>query len=424
MRRTGADSKLVVAHKMTSDSDVIGPETFAERILTGAARRADFGVKSLVNGLTRRFTRSDYPLGPETSLSIFGSGMVRKVRTLRPDIVHLSWICAGLARPQSLKALGGLPLVWRLEDMWPFTGTEHYTSDSRFVEGYRRSNRSPETRGLDLDRWVWKKKRAVYSQLKDLTIVCQSSWMAQQARASELLGARRIEVIGPGVDLEMYSPSAREQARDELSIPRDDNVVLFGAVGGGSNPRKGFDLLLEALDRVRYLDKRPVRLVVLGSEGSSSRSPFPSMYLGHIADESKMVQAFSAADVYVSPARQENAGQTVIEAMACGTPTVAFEVGGFPDAIEHEVSGYLATPFDATDLARGIVSMLPDDASKRSELSEAARTRAERNFDVVKQARKCLDLFAELIALRKNLRVSPPTGPSKSSGLEGISSAR
>ncbi|WP_373544557.1 glycosyltransferase, partial [Chamaesiphon sp.] len=81
---------------------------------------------------------------------------------------------------------------------------------------------------------------------------------------------------------------------------------------------------------------------------------FPIRYMGHLHDEISLALLYSAVDVFVAPSRQDNLPNTVVEAIACGTPTVAFKIGGMPDLIQHQVSGYLALPDDVKDLARGI----------------------------------------------------------------------
>jgi len=125
-----------------------------------------------------------------------------------------------------------------------------------------------------------------------------------------------------------------------------------------------------------------------------------SRYLGFMHDETSMVLAYSAADVFVAPSIQDNLPNTVMEAMACGVPCVAFDIGGMADMIEHRRNGYLARPFDRDDLARGIVWVL-EDKERHQELSRQARWKVERDFDMFKVTSRYVDLFKQVLAHHK-----------------------
>jgi glycosyltransferase involved in cell wall biosynthesis len=89
---------------------------------------------------------------------------------------------------------------------------------------------------------------------------------------------------------------------------------------------------------------------------------------------------------------QDNLPNTVMESLACGTPCVAFDIGGMPDMIEHEKNGYLAKPFDVDDLARGIAWVLGDEERLRK-LGSNSREKVEQNFTLEIQARKYLSIY-------------------------------
>ncbi|MHC5829061.1 MAG: glycosyltransferase, partial [Nostoc sp.] len=106
------------------------------------------------------------------------------------------------------------------------------------------------------------------------------------------------------------------------------------------------------------------------------------------------------ADDFVAPSRQDNLPNTVVEAIACGTPTVAFKIGGMPDLIEHRVSGYLAQPYEAEDLATGIQWVLQQQKESKS-LSLAARRHAEYMFDPVRVAQQYVTVYKEAMNIQK-----------------------
>lgn len=123
---------------------------------------------------------------------------------------------------------------------------------------------------------------------------------------------------------------------------------------------------------------------------------FPVQYAGHIDNEEYLCRLYSAADVMIVPSRQDNLPNTAIEAQACGTPVVAFRIGGLPDIITHQQTGYLAQPFDATDLADGIQWVLAD-SQRHAELCDQARADAVRKFAYPVVAKQYLAVYEEVL---------------------------
>lgn len=396
LERNGIESMMLVAKKLGLDDAVITHKTFVGRAWAKAAFQLDILPKRLFYVLPDRVMRS---LPNETSLSIAGNLLVSKVSSLAPDLVSLNWINGGLLRLESLNLLKPFPLVWRLADMWPFSGAEHYTeTDIRYVSGYTRTNKSNADPQLDLSQRLWNRKKRVYANLF-LSVIAPSRWIAKEARRSALLQGRRIEVIPTGLSTRLFVPRAVEHRTSR-------RVVLFGSATGTALPRKGFAYLLEALGILaKEWAADSLELVTFGS--NSQEQPFDTLWpvraLGNIQDEKKLAEIYSSADVFVAPSIQENLANTVLESLACGTPVVAFDVGGMPDAIDHMKNGYLAKPKDSVDLARGISTILGLSEADRERFRSEARAKAVRCFDITKQAAKYIRLYEEVIEdFRKN----------------------
>jgi glycosyltransferase involved in cell wall biosynthesis len=133
-----------------------------------------------------------------------------------------------------------------------------------------------------------------------------------------------------------------------------------------------------------------MELVIFGQ--LAPRNPpdlgFPIHYTGHLHDDLSLRALYSAADALVVPSRQEAFGQTASESQACGTPVVAFDIGGLPDIVEHQRTGYLARAFDVEDMAAGIRWVLG------ANLKQASRERAVARFSnaiVAEQYRSVYD---------------------------------
>jgi len=317
---------------------------------------------------------------------------------LHPELVHLHWVVEGFVQVEALRRLR-CPVVWTLHDSWPFTGGCHLPGECRRYEAS--CGHCPvlgSAREHDLSRRVWMRKRATWANL-DLTCVAPSRWLAERARASSLLGGRRIEVIPNGVDVSIYCPGERQAARAALGLPADRRLVLFGANHALSDRNKGFDLLLAALRGLAADERAQTELVVFGDDGGQPVPDcgMPVRNLGVLQKEKRVAQLYRAADLFVAPSRQENLPNMVLEAMACATPCVAFGVGGLPELIGHGIDGYLAVPGDSADLGRGIAWML-EDAGRRAQQGEKAAAKVREEFALERIAGRYLQLYSELLA--------------------------
>jgi glycosyltransferase involved in cell wall biosynthesis len=170
-----------------------------------------------------------------------------------------------------------------------------------------------------------------------------------------------------------------------------------------SEKRKGFDLLKASLSMIKNNNTAEMpALLVFGEVTDEIKNlGFQTYSMGYVDDESKLAKLYSAANVFIAPSRQDNLPNTVMEALACGTPVVAFDIGGMPDMIEHQKNGYLAKPYDTQDLAVGIDWILSD-SERWNNLSERARKKAEQEFDIKLIAQKYLDLYENILNEQKS----------------------
>lgn len=384
VRGIGVNSSLVVHRKTLSDLHIIGPKNNLEILFDRF--RSGIGV------LVARFIRSqntDYH-----SPAIFPTFWSQKLNRSNVDVVHLHWIHGEM---MSVDDLGSIekPLVWTLHDMWAFSGAEHYSEALRWEEGYKQSNRPKDETGFDLNRWNWLRKRKAWR--KPIQIVTPSQWLASCVKGSALMCNWPVEVIPNPINVDQWTPEDKKQARNKLGLPQDVPLILFGAIGGAADPRKGFDLLQEALHqlsgRINGLE-----LVVFGQAAPTQPVDlgFPVHYLGHLASEADMQMAYSAADALIAPSKQEVFGQTASEAHACGCPAVAFEGTGLADVVEHQKTGYLAKAGNIQDLANGITWVL-DSVSKSDALNLAARKRAIEKFSYPVVAQQYQNIYSKVI---------------------------
>ncbi len=388
----GVESQILVQHKLTDDKTVV---TLQNKIGKGISK-----LKPHLDALPLKF----YPQRDFTpySLQWLPDAIPPKIKQLSPDIINLHWICQGFARIENLVKLKK-PIVWTLHDMWAFTGGCHYSGEcDRYTDACGACPQLHSSTDWDLSRWVWQRKAKAWKNL-DLTIVTPSSWLAKCASSSFLFKDARIEVIPNGIDTNIYKPIQRTLARTVLNLPQDKQLVLFGAMGATSDRRKGFHLLQPALISLSQSGwSERIELVVFSSSQPSNPPElgFKSHFLGKLNDDISLALAYAAADLFVAPSIEDNLPNTVMEALACGTPCVAFNIGGMHDMIEHEQNGYLARPFEFEDLAKGIAWVLQDEKQYKL-LSDRARGKVEIEFRQEMQANRYLSLFEQVLELHK-----------------------
>jgi glycosyltransferase involved in cell wall biosynthesis len=173
----------------------------------------------------------------------------------------------------------------------------------------------------------------------------------------------------------------------------------MGAFNLTTDPLKGFHHMVDSakiLSSHGWAEKAELVLFGDSEPEASPATGLKTTYMGPLHDDRLLSLAYSAADTFVCPSKQETFGQTVLEAMACGTSCVAFGTGGLLDLVENGVTGYLAEAQNTADLARGIAWVLEDDDRQRR-LSQASREKVDKHFSSVQVAHRYADLYRELL---------------------------
>lgn len=291
------------------------------------------------------------------------------------------------------------PFVWRLSDMWPLTGHCCYSYDcDRWKTGCGSCPLLNDDPALKTDRtaWLWRMKRHIYAKA-NVTLVAPSRWIAGLATQSPLVGHWPVQIIPNGVDLSIFRPISRAAAREVLGLPPDEQVVLFSSVETRAY-RKGGTFVAEAVNILKGKTRKPFRLFVVGNRAREWETTVgvPVTALEMVKDDYLLATLYSAADLFVHPALADNLPNGVLESLACGTPVVAFDVGGVGEAVRPMETGYLARDKNAGDLAVGIARIL-DDEEFRQRLSVRCREIAEDEYDMDLQARRFEELYRTVI---------------------------
>jgi glycosyltransferase involved in cell wall biosynthesis len=392
LRARGVDSNMMVSRKQSDDETI---QTLPSRMDQMKAR-----VRGRLDDLPlRRYDKTNESFW---SIGWMPARFDRLIEGLEPDIIHLHWVGAGFMPISSLEQFN-TPIVWTLRDMWGFTGGCHYTAGcDRYLHGCGSCPQLRSDREDDLSRAVWESKYRHWRNL-DLWLVPISGWLGQCARESPLFGSYPIEVIPNGLDTDIFRPSEKRNARRAWNLPQDRQIIVYGAVNAMHDRRKGYPELLAALNMLGQSGRaNNILLVVFGSLDADDVPDLgiETRSVGYVADDERLSLLYSAADAAVMPSLQEAFGKTLIEAMACGTPVVAFNTGGPVDIIEHGNTGYLAKPHSPADLAKGIAWCLKEVRDGR-DIGGEARAKVEAEFNIDTVADRYQALYERVLSARK-----------------------
>lgn len=324
--------------------------------------------------------------------------LVDRTRHSNPDfvsgIVHLHWIAFMADYPTFFGSLpASTPIVWTLHDMNPLTGGCHYSDGCQnFSSGCGHCPQVVNAGASDISQAGFRVKRRSLRTCH-LTVVAPSQWLKKLAENSPVFPkTTTFHHIRLGFDLKRLYPLPKRAARESLGIDGNKMLIGFGAESI-ENRRKGLDLLLRALAQLKSTHAN-VECIVFGAGNfDSSDLDLPRIHeLGYLNGETEIAKFYSACDFVVVPSREDNQPQVALEAMACGTPVVAFDVGGVGEFVQPGVTGWLARPEDPQHLADQMQKLI-DDTEARANLSARCRQLMLQEFDIVEQARKYVRLY-------------------------------
>ena len=315
----------------------------------------------------------------------------------RPDVVNLHWISRWIDQPSFFASLTmDLPVVWSLHDMNPFTGGCHHAGDCERFTGHCGDCPQLKKPGShdDAFRFFEVKKRCYAG--KNLHIVGNSEWTTAQARRSALMQhAKSFHTIPLGLDIEALRPIEKSCARQALGIADHHFVVGFGCADF-SDRNKGGELLIEALHALA--GEMKITLLAFGAgKLPDSGGRYHLIELGSINSPRLQSLFYSACDVFAAPSRIESFGLTALEAMACGTPVVAFHTGGLVDVVADGETGLLETKVGSAVALRDQLDWMLQHPTERQNMGLAARQRVEKQFASTLMANRYVELYDRLL---------------------------
>lgn len=386
LQQEGIRSEMLVLRKVTADPSV---HRLASRLnrWRRIPRRLGAHRHNSMLASNPRAAESGY-----WSLNLFSYPIAAAINSFEADIAHLNWVGDNYLPIQEVAKISA-PIVWTLHDMWAFSGGCHTAYDcARYQSGCGNCPQLVNPAAQDISARVNRLKQNAWSNLP-MSIVCPSRWLADCARGSAVFAGKTVEVIGYTFDPAVFKPIDPAAARRAFNLPADKQLILFGAIGGTSDPHKGFRFLQEAL-RAMPADSH-LELVTFGGEQALDLGlNMPCHQIGALRDEVGLALLYSACDVYALPSLQENLPNTVIEALACGTPCVTFAGSGASDLVRHKQNGYLARLRNSDDLRAGIEWALAQTWS-RNELHQWIAERHNSSYICAQYRRLYQSLLAQ-----------------------------
>lgn len=333
------------------------------------------------------------------SPGVIGQSVSALIKPFSPTLLHLHWVNNGWLDTSSLESIE-IPMVWTFHDQWPMTGGCHYSgSCRRFTKNCGQCPQLGSVKDQDPSRSLFNRKKKAWANLR-LYPVAPSRWMGNCIRQSALFQNHPLHIIPYGINHDLYAPITDQKNHlKTFDFHPDKKIITFAAMGAVSDKRKGFEYALSALKELSQNEKfrDQVQLCVIGCEKIElpKNLPFPTKAMGTIRDEKRMAEIYALSDIFLAPSLEDNLPNTVLESLSCGTPVVAFHIGGMPDMIDHCGNGYLAEPKSSPSLARGICWVLEQN---REQLRIASRKKIEQYFTLEKQAKAYLNLYDSILS--------------------------
>jgi len=352
LNASGINSTVIAYYKFGQNPKI---DTFSKSIFAKA--------KAVFNILAERYLAKIFVKAAKTPFSLqwFGQSIFKHPAIKDADIIHLHWVNHGFLTPKFLAQLDELekPVVWTFHDSNAFTGGCHVRYSCEHF--HKQCGNCPLLKfssDHDISHRNWLRKQQAYSKL-GFHIVAPSIWMANSVKQSSLLGIRQISTIPNTIEIDVFKPYVKAEAKKILKIPANHFVIMSGFMPSKNDKHKGTPYLIEALNE---LAKRPeipnelIELIIFGNKDEKNlpEFPFKTTFLGTINKDEHLAKCYAAADAFITPSLEDNLPNTVMESLACATPVIAFKTGGIPDMVKHLQNGYLADYQSATDLADGI----------------------------------------------------------------------
>ncbi len=310
----------------------------------------------------------------------------------KADVIHLHNIHGGYFPLQTLLKLSdGKPVFWTLHDMWGLTGGCCFSYGCLGFENDCSQNFGYSCPHKHAVR-TWKKKKKIYSKA-NFKIIVSSVMMHQCVRQSTLMQRFNVTHIPFGIDLKVFRAMDRKAAKKALRIPDDTIVIGFRA---STDEQKGLKYVIESMTGLDA--DRKICILTMGEKRlvEPLRGRYAIVELGLIQNEHQMAKAYNAMDIFLMPSIAESFGLMAMEAMACGTPTIAFDKTVLEQTLFAQQGGLAVPHGDSAALKMKIEELIKRPAYRRH-IGKRALTLAIENYDITIHLAKVVEAYQQAL---------------------------
>ncbi|MFN0293154.1 glycosyltransferase [Pedobacter helvus] len=267
---------------------------------------------------------------PDTDYRIENIDIVKSA-----DVIHLHWIANFINYKTFFSKLKNKKIVWTLHDLNPMQGIFHYKNDEF---------NNPSFGGLN--KHAYNQKMKAIQKVRNLTYVCLNNWMLDQLNTGTKASFHKADVI-PNIINE------KDFFADAKSMEKSGSLLNFLLIACDvNNYRKGFDLALEALSRLKNKDK--VTIFIVGKGETTIPKGIKTNMIGALYDIKELRSIYNECEYLIIPSREDNLPNTMAEALLCGTAVISFKIGGMANHIVNGANGFLIDPYNVEKMAKQI----------------------------------------------------------------------
>jgi glycosyltransferase involved in cell wall biosynthesis len=397
--KSGIDSRLLTMYKLGGSIEghyVFSPEDCKEfkslyrciYFFRNILKRFNF-YNPIHQKLEKKYLQNQAPGFEKFSFTNSSNRLENHPLVLSSDIINLHWVSDGFLDFKSFFTASDKKIVWTLHDMNAFTGGCHHSDDcDKFTADCANCPQLKNTMDDNIANRILEIKSTSFIGIRNnqLKIVTPSAWLSAKSKSSKLFNRFNHTIIPNGIDPAIFFPHNKIESRKQFSLPSDKKIILFVS-HNINNPRKGINILIEAFKQLlpSYPD---VLLCSVGSISKDLSSVNNLVQLGYIKSDEHMSKLYSAADIFVLPSLAENFPNTICESLFCGTPVVAFNVGGVCEQLNSS-NGIIVDNINSKDLKNALEKCLIN-------LS---------NFDQKKISSEAVLNFSETLVAKKYIEV-------------------
>ena len=325
--------------------------------------------------------------------------LFKEIECYKPDIVHLTNVHAYYLNEYDVFAYlkeNNIPTVYSLFDAYAFTGKCPFPLDCRkYQEGCGNCpqlKEYPKSFFFDRSRFLFNEKRKAYKDFNNLVFV-GGVGIIDQAKESKLLRDHRICLIDEPQDLDhIYYPRDTTELRKKLGIPQDNKVVLAAVPLSAGTERKAGYLFLELYDKMK--DIKGYTFIYIGFNTTKYGDPAGMIKVPYINSKDDFATYLSLGDVLFFTSSADTTPCTVIDALACGTPVIGFNIDGINCFKIQDKRIMNVAPIGDVDYVKSIVESLP---RKNDDIIKSCRESVYSRFNATGIVKKYLDLYNSMI---------------------------